>query len=185
MPSYRRRYLPGAYIFITMVTHGRGDIFSESRWRDLLRKCISFARQHRPFDVTGMALMPDHLHMLWKLPDDDTDYSQRISLIKRRFTYAYLRDGGKEGDQTASRKRQRVRGVWEKRFWEHTIRDPRDFHMHLDYIHMNPVKHGLVAAPADWEWSSFHRYVEQEWYEPDWQGRTDLPSNTQYLWMDG
>jgi putative transposase len=184
MPSYRRRHIPGAYVFITMVTHERRRVFASARWRDLLRECIEFVRKDHPFEMTAMALMPDHLHMLWKLPESDTDYSQRISLIKRRFTYTYLRNGGEESTSTTSRQRQRVRGVWEKRFWEHTIRDARDFHLHLDYIHMNPVKHGLASSPSDWKWSSFHRFVERDWYEPDWSGRTDLPSNVQYLWMD-
>ena len=185
MPNYRRRYIPGAHVFITMVTQDRRPLFKSEPWRELLRDGIEFVRQRHPFELTAMVLLPDHLHMMWKLPAIDTDYSTRISLIKRRFTYAYLRTGGTEAPQTVSRTRQRSRGVWQKRFHEHTIRDAKDFHMHLDYIHMNPVKHGVVSMANDWPWSSFHRYVDQKWYEADWQGQIDLPSNVQYLWMDG
>lgn len=85
---------------------------------------------------------------------------------------------------TDSQRRLRRRGIWQVRFWEHIIRDARDFKMHLDYIHLNPVKHGLASRPADWPWSSFHRYVKAGEYEADWLGRADLPENVEYFWHD-
>lgn len=122
--------------------------------------------------------------MLWRLPDDDDDYAKRIAALKRRFTRGYLSAGGVEGELSTSQRRQRCRGVWQKRFWEHRIRDARDFRMHVDYIHTNPVKHGLATYPRDWPYSSFQRYVAMGWYEPDWCGRTDLPQNAEYVWLD-
>ncbi len=131
-----------------------------------------------------MVLLPDHLHVLWRLPEGDADYAARIGALKKRFTRAYLARGGAEGEVSASQHRQRCRGVWQKRFWEHRIRNARDFHMHVDYIHANPVKHGLVALPREWAHSTFVRFVDAGWYEDDWCGRIDLPGNTEYVWVE-
>jgi len=102
-------------------------------------------------------------------------YSTRIAQIKKRFTDGWLAAGGGEGVSSASRRRQRVRGVWEKRFWEHAIRDQGDYVRHVDYIHVNPVKHGLARQPRDWAWSTFHRYVKAGVYDIDWCGNIDEP----------
>lgn len=150
----------------------------------MLGKAMRRTRADWPWQTLGIVLLPDHLHMLWRMPADDTDYSRRITSIKRRFTRAYLDSGGIEGTPPPGQHRKRHRGVWQKRFWEHTIRDDRDFRMHLDYIHLNPVKHGLTDTPEDWPWSSFHRYVQMEWYEPDWHGRVDLPGTVEYVWRE-
>ena len=184
MPNYRRKRQPGSIVFLTVVTYRRRRLFHHAPWRALLRQAMDAARTGRPFELTGIVLLPDHVHMLWRLPPGDADFSTRVSQMKRVFTRSYLASGGKDGAGTPSRQRQRIRGVWEKRFWEHTIRDARDLRMHLDYIHLNPVKHGLAARPGDWQWSSFARYVRMGWYEPDWLGRIDLPGNMRYLWMD-
>jgi len=134
--------------------------------------------------MEAIVLLPDHLHMLWRMPEGDADYSTRIAATKKRFTRSYLAAGGAEAPVRPGQRRHRLRGVWQPRFWEHTIRDARDYHRHLDYIHLNPVKHGLVASPREWPHSSFHRYVEMGWYEPDWCGRTDLPGNIEYVWPE-
>jgi putative transposase len=149
----------------------------------LLKGAIDEERCRRPFTLDAIVLLPDHIHMLLTLPAGDTDYSSRIGQIKKRFTRAFLATGGQEGVSTSSRRRQRCRGVWEKRFWEHTIADRRDFMMHLDYIHINPVKHGLVQWPADWPWSSFHRYLKEGWYEPNWCGHVNI-KGVRYLEPD-
>ena len=128
----------------------------------------------------AIVLLPDHMHMIWRLPPGDSDYSGLLARIKRRFTQAYLAAGFAGADVTHGQKRKGYRGVWQPRFWEHTIRDERDFKMHLDCTHMNPVKHRLVAKPADWPWSIFHRYVRMGEYEVDWCGRTDLPDQVEY-----
>jgi putative transposase len=138
----------------------------------------------RPWEMTAVVLLPDHLHLIWRLPCGDVDYSTRVSLLKKRFTLAYLAAGGDEAAVPTGQCRHRLRGVWQRRFWEHVIRTAKDFRMHLDYIHLSPVKHGLAARPSEWPWSSFHRYVRRGWYEPGWCGRRDLPGNVEYLWPE-
>lgn len=127
-----------------------------------------------PMEIHAIALLENHFHLLCGIPDKKQDYSTRIRLIKRRFTIAYLQAGGTEGSTSPSRLRRGVRGVWQKRFHEHTIRNQCEFRQHVAYIHMNPVKHGLVARPTDWRWSSLHRYIRQGLL-PAWAGPTDLP----------
>ena len=159
MPGYRRAQLDGGTFFLTVVTHHRRRILCHRLARGLLARAFAAVRAARPFAIEGIVLLPDHLHVMIRLPGGDGDFSGRIGQVKRRFTQSYLAAGGAEAPATPSRTRQRYRGVWEKRFWEHTIRDVRDYCLHLDYIHYNPVKHGLVGRAGDWPFSSFHRYV--------------------------
>jgi len=170
--------------FFTCVTHRRRPLFDDPAARRMLREAMEATRASRPWVTEGIVLLPDHLHMLWRLPEDDPDYSGRVGAMKKRFTRAYLAAGGVEAEVSASQRRQRCRGVWQKRFWEHRIRDARDFRMHLDYIHANPLKHALVSLPRDWPASSFHRYVKLGWYDLDWCGRVELPGSTEYLWVE-
>ena len=180
MPNYRRNY-EGEVFFFTVVTRCRRALFAEESNRRLLSSAIRSVQDQWPWEMAAIVVLPDHLHMLWRMPADDTDYSRRIALLKRRFTKAYLASGGQEAPVAPGQARHRLRGVWQRRFWEHTIRDARDFRVHLDYIHLNPVKHGLAERPGDWQWSSFARYVEMGSYEPDWCGRSDLPENVEYV----
>ena len=113
-------------------------------------------------------LLHDHLHLLITLPDGDADFSRRITSIKSTFTRSHLASGGAEQRRSHSRLRQRSRGIWKRRFWEHTIRDETDRNRHLDYIHYNAVKHGYVACPHAWPYSTFHQFVSSKLYEPDW-----------------
>jgi len=174
MPSYRRWHIEGGVYFLTIVTHERRSILTGDLARGILRRAMVEARRRRPFEQMGVVLLPEHMHMMWRLPDGDADYSTRVGGIKQSFTRAYLAAGGLEGASTASRARQRYRGVWQKRFLEHTIRDFGDFKRHLDYIHVNPVKHKRVEQPREWPWSSFHRYLQMGWYEDDWCGPTEF-----------
>jgi putative transposase len=183
MPNYRRNY-QGIIFFLTLVTQDRRAIFRSARARRLLREVMEQTCHQRPWTTEGIVLLPDHLHLLWRMPAEDRDYSTRIASIKRRFTRAYLAAGGCEAAVTGTRMRQGYRGIWQRRFWEHTIRDARDFRRHLDYIHLNPVKHGLAASPRDWPHSSFHRYLAMGWYAPDWCGPSDLPGSVEYLWVE-
>ena len=180
MPNYRRSRRDGGSFFLTLVTHQRRPILTTPSSRKILHESIAAVAESRTFELAGIVLIPDHLHIIMRLPEGDSDYSTRIGMIKTAFTRAYLAGGGSEGQTTESRRRHRVRGVWEKRFWEHTNRDYKDFLFHLEYIHMNPVKHKLVERPIDWPWSSFHRYVKLGWYAPDWCGRIHLPGGTEY-----
>lgn len=183
MPNYRRKR-QGSLYFFTLVTHDRRPIFGVATARRLLRDAIERTRRDHPWTIEAIVLLPDHLHTLWRLPPGDTDYSARIAAIKKRFTRSHLAHCGREVTVLPGQRRHRRRGVWQRRFWEHAIRDARDFRMHLDYIHVNPVKHGLVDRPADWPHSTFAKYVEQGWYDPDWCGRTDLPGNVEYAWQE-
>lgn len=183
MPNYRRNYSGNLYFF-TVVTFGRRKLFGVQRNREVLRESIEATRRDSPWETVAIVLLPDHLHAIWRLPENDSDYAGRVGAIKKRFTRAYLSHGGEDLPVTAGQLRHRRRGVWQPRFWEHTIRDARDFHMHLDYIHINPMKHGLAALPGDWPWSSFHRYVKMGWYEPGWVGRVDLPGSVEYVWPE-
>ncbi len=180
MPSYRRNY-HGEYFFFTVVTASRRPLFGHDANRALLSKALRRTLAERPCEATAIVLLPDHFHMIWRMPEDDTDYSTRISIIKQRVTRSYLQAGETEAPVPAGKRRKRYRGVWQPKFWEHTIRSARDFHMHIDYIHLNPVKHGLVERPCDWTWSSFHRYVRRGWYEPNWHGRVNLPGAVEYM----
>src|SRR5262245_33093340 len=116
----------------------------------------------------AIVLLWDHLHCLWSLPPQDQDFSGRWQDIKQRFTAAWLENGGTEATVTSSQARRGHRGVWQRRFWEHLIRNEEDLEAHCDYIHYNPVKHGYVTRPRDWPWSSFHRFVRDGVYPLDW-----------------
>jgi putative transposase len=159
--------------FLTLVTHERRPILCSDLSRRILRQAIETVRANHPFEIRAIVLLPNHLHTLWRLPGEDGEFSMRVGLVKKGFTDAYLLAGGREGASTSSRDRHRVRGVWEKRFYEHTIRNYRGYKRHLDYIHFNPAKHGLVRLPREWPWSTFHAFLKKGEYHPDWCG--DVP----------
>ena len=168
MPNYRRWYVPGGTYFFTVVTHRRQPILTSDFARPILNQSFRHEMTRAPFALTAIVLLPDHLHALWTLPDGDADYSVRWKRIKEAFTRDYLAGGGPEAEVTPSRERRQERGVWQPRFWEHVVRDEDDFKRCLDYLHWNPVKHGLVQRVADHPWSSFHRYVALGEYDPEW-----------------
>lgn len=169
MSHYRRVKLRGGYYFFTVVCYKRHTIFADELARKCLRHALEKVRSKRYFETIAFCLLPEHLHCVWKLPEGDGDFSLRWSLIKRDFTIDYLKEGGCESSQSNSRLKHRHRGIWQKRFWEHQIRDERDLQSHIDYIHYNPVKHGLVKNVVDWPWSTYHKYVETGYY-----GKVDL-----------
>ena len=168
MPNYRRNRLPGGLYFFTVVTHGRRPILTTELGRTCLRGAITVELERAPFVLFAIVLLPDHLHAVWSLPEGDSDYPTRWGQIKEGFTREYLAGGGTEGETTASRQKHRERAVWQHRFWEHTIRDEDDLERCANYTHWNPVKHGLVSRVRDYPWSSFHRFVAQGDYDPNW-----------------
>jgi len=168
MPDYRRAFIPGGTYFFTVVTFERRHILTSELSRPILREAIEYIRELHPFTVDAICLLPDHLHCIWTLPDGDTNYSTRWSAIKALFSKKYLAGGGQASERSNSRSRKGEVAIWQRRFWEHAVRDGDDFNRHVDYIHYNPVKHGLVENPRDWQWSSFHRYVRAELYESEW-----------------
>ena len=170
MTDYRRAALEGGCYFFTVVTHDRCAFLTEPLARRCLREAWRETRQRNPFEVIAVCLLADHLHCIWKLPGDDCDFSLRWARIKAGFTRLYLAAGGTECGLGLSRIGKRERGIWQRRFWEHQIRDAMDLRRHIDYIHYHPVKHGLVQHVEDWPWSSYHRFARTGTY-PDqyWQ----------------
>ena len=182
MPNYRRNYVPGGTYFFTVVTHQRRPLFGRAAARELLRAAIGAVRVARPFDIVAVVLLPDHLHSIWTLPKDDADYSTRWRQIKEAFTRSFLAAGGADGPSSASRERHGERAVWQRRFWEHTCRDQDDLNRCIEYVHWNPVKHGLARRVRDYPWSSFHRYVAQGVYPPDWGAADPYPGYNDPEW---
>ena len=157
-----------ATVFITIVTYDRTPILTSPTSRRILGEVWRRVAELRPFTTDAVCLLPDHIHTLITLPDRDLDYSLRIRDIKRLFTTEYLANFGETTPRNQSRISKKEATVWQRRFWEHTIRDELDYQNHFDYIHYNPVKHGLVEDVSMWAWSSFHRYVRLGVYEPGW-----------------
>ena len=135
-----------------------------------LREVFADARRRRPFEIDAIVVLPDHLHCIWTLPPGDSDFSTRWHDIKARFS-ARMSHGER---RSARRISKGERGVWQRRSWEHAIRDDNDFERHVDYIHFNPVKHGHVARVGDWRYSSFHRYVRRGMLPEDWAAGADV-----------
>lgn len=167
MSKYRRCHFGRTYFF-TVVTNQRCKILTTERGRTALRNAISEVRIERPFMITAIVLLPDHLHTIWELPEGDIDFSTRWRRIKSLFTQFWIASGGTETKRSESRKKRNERGIWQRRFFEHTCRDDKDLKRCIDYIHVNPLKHGLVSHVRDWQWSSFHRYVKEGEYPPEW-----------------
>jgi len=168
MSTYRRNFLPGATYFFTVTLADRSSTLLTTHI-PLLRAAFRYTHARHPFNIDAIVVLPEHLHTIWTLPGNDTDYSTRWRLIKGHFSRHLPADEA----ITPSRSGKAERGIWQRRYWEHTIRDEGDYERHVDYIHFNPVKHGLVAAAGDWEYSSFHRYVKQGLLPADWGGRVD------------
>ena len=166
MPDYRRAYLKGRTFFFTVVSYKRYPIFREEAAIDLLWQCFQTTMTIYPFRVDATVILPDHLHTIWTLPDSDHDFSTRWKRIKATFSRHYR--GCIIEDVSESMRRKKEKGIWQRRFWEHAIRDQTDFNRHCDYIHYNPVKHGLVNSPLEWEYSSFRKFVEKGLYCQDW-----------------
>jgi putative transposase len=168
MPNYRRMFVPGASIFFTVVTHERRRFLTDDLARHCLHEAIRLVNERWPFEIVASVVLPDHLHAIWTLPPEDANYSLRWKRIKEEFTKHYLAGGGLEGSRSRSRRKRQERGIWQRRFWEHTLKDEQDFEDHFHYIHYNPVKHGLVTVPKNWPYSSFHQWVERGVYPLNW-----------------
>ena len=164
--QYRRAQIKGGTYFFTVVTYNRRKFLCQPSSIERLRASIGTVMKTYPFKIDAIVILPDHIHCIWTLPAGDHDFSTRWRLIKSRFTQAIKANFNEI--VSPSRRQKQEQAVWQRRFWEHLIRDERDFNHHIDYIHFNPVKHGLVKAPKDWRYSSFYRYVQAGWYDEDW-----------------
>jgi putative transposase len=172
MTRYRRDHTPGATWFFTVNLADRRQRLLVERIA-VLRAAFASVRERHPFKIESIVVLPDHLHAIWTLPADDADYPLRWRLIKAAFSRGL--DAGEP--RSRSRASAGERGVWQRRYWEHRIRDETDFMRHVDYIHFNPVKHGHVACVVDWPWSSFHRYVRRGVLPPGWAGDASDANN--------
>ncbi|MEG3971792.1 transposase [Microcoleus sp. T2B6] len=174
MSNYRRAFVPGGTYFFVLNTYKRIPWLSSDIGRAGLRKSIMRVQKLYPFTIDAIVLLPDHLHMILTLPDGDSKYPIRLGLIKDFVTRYYGHKLGIEAEISQSRKKRKESNLWQRRYWEHVIRDENDYAHHCDYIHYNPVKHNLCRSPKDWEFSSFHRFVAQGIYPEDW-GANEVP----------
>ncbi len=161
--DYRRYRVPGGCYFFTVNLLDRKSallIDHINLLRESVRKCI----QKRAFYIDAWVVLPEHMHCIWTLPEGDTDYSNRWKIIKTHFSKGLPKQERRSQVQI----KRGERGIWQRRFWEHVIRDDRDFEKHMDYLHFNPVKHGLVNSVVDWPYSSFHRHVKNGIYTSNW-----------------
>ena len=162
MMRYRRNLVPGGTFFFTATLVDR-QARALVDHITVLRSAFRTTRIERPFTIDAIVVLPDHVHTIMTLPPQDADFAGRWRRIKSLFTRGAVAAG-----VTAERNRKGEYSLWQRRFWEHTIRDEEDFARHVDYVHFNPVKHGLVARVRDWPYSSFHRYVRSGLLPEDW-----------------
>ena len=160
---YRRAWQPGGTFFFTVTLKNRKQTLLTDHIT-ALRQAFTQVRSRHPFDINAVVILPEHLHTIWTLPEGDTDYAQRWRLIKSAFS----RQLPVTEWRNQSRMYKGERGIWQRRYWEHLIRDDSDYHHHLNYIHFNPVKHGYADTVQDWPFSSFHRYVKAGVLPRDW-----------------
>mgnify|MGYP003650067243 CR=1 FL=1 len=160
---YRRADVAGATYFFTVNLLNRKQTLLTDHI-DTLRACIKTVKQRHPFHIDAMVILPDHLHAIWTLPPGDADFAKRWMLIKTAFSRALP----KHENINQSRKSKRERDIWQRRYWEHLIRDELDYERHIDYFHYNPVKHGRLASVKDWPPSSIHRFIEKGIISSDW-----------------
>ena len=154
--NYKRLFIPNTLIFITVVTKDRNNILIEHI--DYLRKSFTLTKQNYSFDIIAIIINPDHFHMIIK-PENIKEYPKIIGSVKSNFT--------KLSNLEHSINNNRESNIWQRRYWEHTIRDENDLYKHIDYIHYNSIKHHNIA-PKDWEYSSFKKFVKNGYYEIDW-----------------
>lgn len=170
MPNYIRVYEKNYYIFATVITYKRNKILIENI--EKLRNSFKQAKSKYLFEIFGMVVLPDHFHIIFK-PEIANEYSKIIGSIKSSFTKT-IEDKSIDKNISISRIKRREKGVWQRRFYEHTIRNEEELYGYLDYIHYNPVKHGCVKNVKAWEFSSFHKFVRKDWYDINWGSLEDI-----------
>ena len=169
---YRRSAAMGGTFFFTVNLANRSSRLL-TRYIHVLRDTMCRVQRAHPFKIVAMVVLPDHMHAVWTLPSSDSDFPLRWSLIKSGFSRSLEKT--EYIDET--RRRKRERGIWQRRYWEHQIRNNDDLTRHVDYIHINPVKHGHAGAPIDWPYSSIHRYIRQGLLPVDWGVDRGIPGS--------
>lgn len=166
---YRRTNIPGmCYFFTVNLAERKRTLLIDEISK--LKAAFYKVKHKNPFQIDAIVVLPDHLHMIMTLPVGDSNYSQRLNLIKGNFS----RQIASKEKISLSRRKKRERGIWQRRFWEHLIRNEDDYERHINYIHYNPVKHGYVKIPADWRYSSIHRYIAKGILSPNWASEEDF-----------
>ena len=178
MSNYHRVYNKGGTYFFTVVTYRRESFLMFSGARSILRTAWRTVQEKHPFILIALSLLPYHSHCIWKLPENDSDYSIRWQKIKDIFSHTVDKQCIALETVNESRKSKREAPIWQRRFWKHTIRDQEDYNKHIDYIHFNPVKHGYVQKAIEWPWSTFHKYLSLGVYDPNWG---DISSNEEFI----
>jgi len=158
MSEYRRVFQPGGCYFFTVVTHERRSWLTEEKALNRLGQAFRRAMESRPFVMDAVVVLPDHLHCIWQLPEGDHDFPERWRQIKRFVSIGLKSPINERKEKT----------LWQRRYWEHLLRDEEDWRHHMDYIHYNPVKHGYSRRPADWPYSSFKQAMARGRYEASW-----------------
>jgi putative transposase len=173
MSNYCRAYQENSYVFITMVTYKRNPILIKNI--ELLRSSFRKVENTFKFEIFGIVILPDHIHMIIK-PENIKEYPIIVKSIKAHFSRKIDKEQliNIQDSLTASKIKKKEQGVWQRRYWEHTIRDENDLYIHLDYIHYNPVKHEYVENVKDWKYSSFHKFVRQSMYDINWGSNHDI-----------
>jgi len=169
MVYYRRDRIPGGTYFFTLALQDRTSALLTEHI-DLLGTAFRRAKRNNPFITKAIVVLPEHLHAIWQLPDNDWDYSKRWRQIKTYFTRALIKKG-----VLLDKNARAEYNLWQKRFWEHRVRDDNDLEQHINYIHYNPVKHGLVQVASDWKFSSIHRHIKQAVLPYGWGGLVENP----------
>lgn len=163
MSNYIRSQVAGGTYFFTLTLAQRNTNLITANI-ELLRLAYQRANTLHPFTTIAICILPDHIHAIWKMPQDDGDYALRWRMIKSQFS----RNFSANQQRSNSKIKHREKGIWQRRYWEHQIRDDIDLQRHVDYVHFNPVKHGLVNQVKDWPHSTFHRYVKEGVYAENW-----------------
>jgi putative transposase len=170
MPNFRRAYVEGGTWFFTVNLLQRTNNSLLIQEIELLRKVVKKIRQRYPFYINAWVVLPEHMHAIWTLPERDSNFSLRWRLIKSGFSIALP----KTESLSQVREDAGERGIWQRNYWEHLIKNELDYQRHFDYVHVNPLKHGLVARVIDWPYSTFHRYVNQGIYPDNWCGDSNV-----------
>ena len=159
MTNIRRYYMPNTPVFITTVCYRRKQLLKSDVDRELLLSVMREIKSSKPFSMIAYVILDDHFHWIIK-PSNTHNFSQIMQSVKLRFVHRFKKHRGIEANLS----------LWQRRFWDHVIRNRKDLNRHIDYVHYNPVKHGYVARPFDYEWSSFKTHVDIGNYQPDWAG---------------
>ena len=168
MSRYRRSLAGGATFFFTVNTYRRRNILTHPDVRLALRNGIEHVRERMPFTIDAWVLLPNHLHAIWTLPQNDAAYGKRWGIIKAHVSGQCATLVNDDAARSTSRIKRRENDFWQRRFWEHQIRNEHDYERHVDYIHYNPVKHGLVKQAAQWPYSTFHQFAGRGVYAETW-----------------